>query len=115
MGLRDDQLAICQRYGAIFEAAADDMIVGVSRNLGSGTRPLHGLRHSSENGACGWYLWAGEWSEADDFFEPVCVGHLAEICPDVLQYLGLAPGWRFLLASDCVDAWYDVNLLNTSA
>jgi len=113
MGLRDDQFAICQRYGAIFEAARDDAIVGVSQNLESGVFPLHGLRHLPQGQSCGWFLWRGEWSNADDFFEPVHVLHLADICPAVLTYLGLAPGWRFLLAPNHVEVWYDVNLLNT--
>jgi hypothetical protein len=112
MTLCDDQIAMCNRHGALFEATADDAIVGASRSLSSGAMPLHGIRHLAEGGICGWYLWAGDYSEADDFFEPVHVSHLAGICPDVLPYLGLAPGWRFLLAPNSVDVWYDVKLLN---
>ena len=113
MVLRDDQLAICQRYGAIFEAADNDTVVGLSRNVRPSAFPLHGLRHLPTGQTCGWYIWAGDYSDADDFFEPVHVAHLTELCPHVLPYLGLAPGWRFLLAPDYADVWYDVALLNS--
>ena len=111
MALHDDQRAICGRYGALFQLVEDSSIAGVSRNLGSGGLPLNGLRHLPEGQTCGWYLWAGELSQAEGFFEPVHVSHLREICPDVLPYLGMAPGWRFLLAPGYVDVWYDVKLL----
>ncbi len=36
---------------------------------------------------------------------------LAELCPAVLKYLGLPPGWRFLLHDDHSDVWEDSKLL----
>jgi hypothetical protein len=32
--------------------------------------------------------------------------------PSVVQYLGLPPGWRFLVAGRRVDVWFDETLLN---
>src|SRR5262249_4805049 len=32
-----------------------------------------------------------------NFFVPLHVSHLAEWCPAALKFLGLAPGWRFLI------------------
>lgn len=87
--------------------------VGIARAVGSGLQPLNGLRHPEQNGTCGWYLWAGEeLSEASDFFEPVHIEHVGERCPEVLPYLGLAPGWRFLIANGHEDVWYDPSLLD---
>jgi hypothetical protein len=64
------------------------------------------------NDTTGWYIWAGEeLGQADDFFEPVHVAHLVELCPAVLPYLGLSPGWRFLIASGHEDVWKDPSLL----
>ena len=31
--------------------------------------------------------------------------HLADHCPSVLPYLGLPPGWRFLIAPGYEDVW----------
>jgi hypothetical protein len=44
----------------------------------------------------GWCLWAGELSGKPGFFEPRQIEHLIDIAPDAHDFLGLAPGWRFL-------------------
>lgn len=49
-----------------------------------------------------------------DNFEPLYVEHLIERCPSILKYLGLAPGWRFLLAPNYEDLWFDEKLLHIS-
>jgi hypothetical protein len=86
--------------------------VGVSRNIKDGIWPINGLRHPQEGDTTGWYIWAGEdFSTDDDFFVPLHVKHLEEWCPAVIKYLGLAPGWRFLLANDYEDVWQDLSLL----
>ncbi|MEW4429666.1 hypothetical protein AB1I68_19555 [Paenibacillus pabuli] len=48
----------------------------------------------------GWYIWAGEYSDADDFFVPLHTAHVDEWDPKIKKYLGLAPGCRFLIAED---------------
>ncbi|WP_262852937.1 immunity protein Imm33 domain-containing protein [Mumia quercus] len=89
-------------------------IVGVSESLltDSWDWPVHGLRHPPRNGTSGWYLWTGDYADADDFFEPLHAAHLGERCPEVLQYLDLAPGSRFLIAPDYEDIWTDDSLLD---
>jgi hypothetical protein len=74
---------------------------------------MNGLRHPQENGTTGWYIWFGDkFSEAADFFEPVHTYHIYEDYPEVVKLLGLPPGYRFLLADDYLDVWYDPSLLN---
>jgi hypothetical protein len=75
--------------------------------------PVNGLRHSPEGDTTGWYIWAGEGGPArgGDFFAPLHIEHLAECCPMVVPYLALPPGWRFLVAHDYEDVWYDETLL----
>ncbi len=104
------QLEICDRFGASFLPSSDTETLGIARN--TNLRPLNGLRHPPESDTCGWYLWGGvELSQAPDFFEPVHVSHLETRCPLALPFLGLGPGWRFLLDGDQVDVWFDPNLL----
>ena len=103
---------ICHKYGAQFIEAPDSLKVGVSRNLQSGLIPIHGLRHPPEGDTTGWYIWVGELSQDSDFFVPLCAAHLDKWCPAVLPYLGLAPGWRFLLADEYKDICWDEDLLN---
>lgn len=107
------QQAICQRFGVMYVPAPSWKNVGVARNVRAGALPINGLRHPPVGESTGWYLWAGEeLSTAPDFFVPLHVEHLAEWCPDVLPYLALPPGWRFLLAPGYEDVWFDPTLLS---
>lgn len=88
------------------------MKVGLARNVLEGAYPTNGLRHLPRGDTTGWYIWAGEeLSEDADFFEPIHVEHLRTRCPDVLRYLGLPPGWRFLIAPGHEDVWFDPALI----
>jgi hypothetical protein len=69
------------------------------------------LRHPISESTSGWYLWSGEYSDADDFFKPICVKHLIGKHEWVIKYLGLNQGWRFLIAPDYEDVWEDTSLL----
>lgn len=40
------------------------------------------------------------------------VAHLRDHAPEVLPYLALPPGWRFLIAPGHEDVWFDEQLLN---
>lgn len=107
------QRALCKRYGVPWTASPAHLKVGIARNVRSGLQPLNGLRHPPHGGVTGWYLWAGEeLSAAPDFFEPLHVTHLPGVCPQALPFLGLPPGWRFLVAGDHVDVWEDPKLLD---
>jgi hypothetical protein len=107
------QREICKKYGAEFMPSPLHLTVGVALNLREGLSLINGLRHPPEGTATGWFIWAGEeFSEAADFFKPLHVQHLDEWAPAVKKYLGLGPGWRFLIADDYEDVWFDANLLN---
>jgi hypothetical protein len=55
---------------------------------------------------------AGEaLSDAADFFQPMHIEHVSTRCPEILPYMGLPPGWRFLIADGYEDVWYDSSLL----
>jgi len=109
----EKQKIICEKYGAAFTASSFDKLVGLAlESFDEFNMPINGLRHPIESEhATSWFIWAGEYSEADDFFKPVHVGHLLEICPKALHYLGLPPGWRFLFDNTYEDVWYDESLL----
>ncbi len=62
----------------------------------------------------GWYIWCSEdFSPRADFFSPLCIEHVYETHPELVGALGLAPGFRFLIAGDHLDVWYDEALLDT--
>ena len=82
------------------------MRVGVSINLDK--NPINGLRHPSEKGTTGWFIWTGDYSENEDFFQPMCTEHLLQVRPDIIKYLGLDVGFRFLTDNkDYEVIWYD--------
>lgn len=110
------QRIICERYAAAYMEASFDKIIGVAIETfeDKSRMPIHGLRRANEPAhTTGWYIWAGDFSEADDFFKPVHVHHLLKLYPQVLDYLGLAQGWRFIIDDQQYeDVWYDEWLLN---
>lgn len=109
------QREICDKYGLNFEPCDLNLKIGISLNIieNKYEMPIYGSRLRTENGTNGWYIYAGDYSEADDFFKPLHASHLEEICPLLLPYLGLAPGSRFLIAENgnYVDVWEDLSLL----
>jgi len=112
--LRDEQEATCRRFDVQFLETSSDQKLGVALQT-IGRVPINGLRHKPDRDACGWYIWCGEELSNDDgFFQPMHVSHSAERLPEVLPYLSLAPGWRFLIAQGHEDVWFDESLLNTA-
>jgi len=106
------QKEICQKWQTDFLEAPLDSKVGISENVKSGVLPINGLRHSSEGNTSGWFIWAGEELSKDkDFFKPLHLLHLESWIPDMYKYLGLPPGWRFLIANGYEDIWFDEELL----
>jgi hypothetical protein len=109
----DEQARICHRFGVEPFPSPSDLKVGVARNVREGLVPLNGMRHPPSAGTAGWYIWAGtELSSDAGFFIPLHVRHLKTWRPDVLPYLALPPGWRFLIAPGHEDVWFDPSLLD---
>jgi hypothetical protein len=121
-GARDwatQQAEICRRLGQTLVSPGPNTTTGVSHNIIGGqyakdqTYPLTGLRHRVDGDTTGWYIWAGEMSSASDFYVPVHTSHLETYCPEAMPFLGLPPGWWFLIAPEQADTWYDASLLST--
>jgi hypothetical protein len=108
----EKQIELCRKYNVKPLPAPKYLKVGIARNVKGALLPLNGLRLVPEADTTGWYIWAGEvFSEEPDFFGPLHVEHLSLWRPEVIPYLLLPPGWRFLIAPDYEDVWYDENLL----
>jgi hypothetical protein len=109
----EDQKILCAKFGVIFMPLAPNIKVGIAPNVKEGLKPLNGLRHPPEGDTSGWYIWAGEILSNDPaFFLPLHADHLLEWCPQILKFLGLPPGWRFLTDGKYEDVWEDKSLLN---
>jgi hypothetical protein len=108
------QKIMCAKLDVDFYPSPLNFKVGISLNMKEkGLFPLNGLRHPPIGDTTGWYFWAGEeMSDNPDFFSPLHVEHLKEWCPSVIKFLGLPPGFRFLIGKDKYeDIWKDESLL----
>lgn len=102
----DKQKEICEKYDSKWTPINKKLRLGASTDLISD--PINGLRHRSNKGTTGWFIWTGDYSEAEDFFKPICAEHLLQIRPQIIKYLGLDVGYRFLAnSSGYEDVWYD--------
>jgi hypothetical protein len=107
------QLDLCQRYGVEHFPAPLSSKLGIALNVKDGVQLINGMRDMPAGDTCGWFIWAGEeLSTQPDFFKSLHVAHIKSWCPEVEKYLGLPPGWRFLLADDYEDVWFDPSLLS---
>jgi hypothetical protein len=111
MDVQESQLALCGRIGCVPSHVNGEAMLGASGAVFGSSWPVQGIRHLPSEGTSGWYVWAGAYSDAPDFFEPRHARHLLEARPEVAGYLGLPPGWGFIIAPNYEDVWYDEKLL----
>ena len=111
------QRRVCERYGVPHVPTRPDLKVGF--NLDGEACPINGQREPFDteyDKLAGWWIWNGERVTSQASFSGLewhnlHAAHLVDYCPDVLPYLGLPPGWRFLIAPDYEDVWHEPSLL----
>lgn len=92
----EDQKRICAKYRVeVFPCDSKERAGVAVATLKS--EPLYGVRKKNEDGTASWYIWGGPYSEAIDSYQPLCVGHLDDLIPNVLPYLALPPGYKFII------------------
>jgi len=107
----DEQQAICSKYNSKWAPINKKLWVAISTNID--TDPINGLRHPRDTGTTGWFIWTGDYSQAEDFFQPICAEHLLQQRPEIIKYLGLEIGFRFLSdKKGYEDVWYDEKIKN---
>lgn len=110
--IEEAQRAFSRQKSAAYVPSSEESKLGFALST-KGLTPMNGLRHPPQGDTNGWYLWCGEqYSDSADFFRPLHTKHIYEEFPEVAKLLGLPPGYRFLLAGDYLDVWYDPLLLN---
>ena len=90
-----EQQRICDKYQ--LPAQPPEPMVALA--IGSLEQsPIYGTRIAlPENGTISWFIHCGEHSEALDFYQALHATHLQEMLPQVLDYLALPSGARFIL------------------
>lgn len=106
MAINDKQHQVCARY--CLPAQAPEAMVAVA--LGSLEQsPIYGTRIDlPEGGTISWFIHCGEHSDAADFYQPLHTAHLQELLPQVLGYLALPSGAKFIIDREGYeDVWLD--------
>ncbi|MDB5187992.1 MAG: hypothetical protein JWO50_512 [Candidatus Kaiserbacteria bacterium] len=89
-------------------------MIGVDEGISKKIYPINGLRHPVNGGGSGWFIWSSVKEIPQDnpnFFKPTHAQHIYESYPLISKYLGLPPGWRFLIDDKGYeDIWYDASL-----
>lgn len=101
-----EQKLLCEEFDSRYiEVKADDVIAIAVDTLKQ--EPIVGLRKQPASSSDAiWYIYGGELSEENDFFEIMTVKELQDIFPEALPYLALEPGFRFMIDSDDYeDVW----------
>jgi hypothetical protein len=106
------QVALCRQYGREFVSCPRGSKLGLARQT-LGKMPINGLRHRPTSSTNRWFIRAGDYSSERDFFAPFHTSHLSQRLPQVVRFLGLPPGSRFLLTENNVDVGFDESLLNS--
>jgi hypothetical protein len=103
--VRASQNQKCKHFGSPAVYPEPHSRIGVALQT-KGKQPINGMRAFPDDGFAGWYIWAGDYSSDDDFFQPVHISHLPVIWPELLPYLALAPDYRFIMDDDGYeDVW----------
>jgi hypothetical protein len=112
--IEHEQKKVCDKIAVNPVFADKEMIVGIADNVSTSAQPINGLRHPAAEGTSGWFIWASEnYSNDSGFFKPHCLKHLQELRPDIIKFLALPPGYRFLIDNQGYeDVWYDEGLLS---
>ena len=108
----NSQKTVCQTMKAEFVPPIPKSRIGFARQT-IGKRPINGLRHPGQGDMNGWYVWFGDYSDDPNFFGSLHVEHLDEVCPEIVPFLALPPGYRFLIDGEYRDVWFDSKLLVT--
>lgn len=100
-----EQKLLCEEVGSAYvEVQGDDVIAVAVYTLNKD--PIVGIRKAAEGDEnVSWYIYGGELEGADNF-ETMTVRKLQDVVPEVLPYLALDVGYRFMIdADDYEDVW----------
>ncbi|WP_227061408.1 hypothetical protein [Acinetobacter pittii] len=97
MSVIEIQKNICKKFNSKFVKSLENEMVAVALDS-LGKIPITGIRNILEEGEnISWFFYCGEFSEDDDFFKPMHISHLENYLPEVIPYLALEEGFRFVI------------------
>ncbi|GGK48068.1 hypothetical protein SAMN04490189_0043 [Pseudomonas koreensis] len=100
----DLQKKVCEQYG-LPVLPPEEMVAVAIGSLGKS--PIYGTRvQLPEGGNVSWFIHCGDYSATDDFYQAVHIQHLSEMLPQVVNYLCLPTGAKFIIDTEGYeDVW----------
>ncbi|WP_347906101.1 hypothetical protein [Pseudomonas purpurea] len=93
--LNEQQKQICEKYGLPMYPPEKMVAIALDTLYKS---PIYGSRiQLPEGGTISWFIHGGEYSTASGFYQALHASHLMEELPEVLKYLSLPEGARFII------------------
>ena len=101
-----EQAEVCKRYGVSPMAPEDRVAIALGTLKDN---PIYGVRiECPEDGTVSWFFYCGEYSEEDDFYQVIHTRHLHEELPEVVNYLYLPEGSKFIIDREGYeDVWFE--------
>jgi len=107
------QQEVCARNGVVHVAVPQHAHVNVTSKLLEGTHFVYGLRLAPTDDRTGWFFWTEELFPPLPRFSAIQVAEFEERWPEVIKFLGLPPGWRFVVDGYGYEReWEDRSFLN---
>lgn len=102
----EEQKLLCEEFDSAYVAVKADDLVAVAV-LTLALDPIVGIRKQPAEGeTVEWYIYGGELDAQADHFEIISVQELEQLNPDLIPYLALERGFRFLIDQDeYEDVW----------
>lgn len=100
------QAEICKNYGVSPLEPEEKVAIALNALNDS---PIYGTRiELPENGDISWFFYCGKYSKADDFYQVIHTKHLYDKLPEVVNYLYLPEGSKFIIdRNGYEDIWFD--------
>ncbi|AZA80219.1 hypothetical protein EG359_10380 [Chryseobacterium joostei] len=102
MSIIRNQSEICSHYGLSIIFPNFNQMVVISQGVYEG-KDIEGIRYESPEHMSGWWLITDDYNDNIESLMTVHYHHIAFSRPDILKYLALPFGYRFLIENDEVE------------
>jgi len=101
----EEQKLVCEEFDSRYIKVNETDLVAIAKQTLT-KEPIVGLRKKADAENVSWFIYGGELEEGDDFFDVISVKELEDVFPDVIPYLALEEGFRFMIdADEYEDVW----------
>ncbi|WP_193014439.1 MULTISPECIES: hypothetical protein [Gammaproteobacteria] len=106
LAITEQQKNLCEKYQAL-PMSPEDMVAIALDTLHA--NPIFGARiKRPQDGTISWFFYCGEHCKRDDFYQTLHTSHLNELLPEVIKYLYLPEGYKFIIDKEGYeDVWFE--------